>query len=227
MSPASRLHTSELHKRAMDLASKAAIANREGDLRAFQSLSRKAYKYERCAALAFVSDFATEPTRSVLFRSAASLAFDCGEMREAERLIAIGLSGEPPEEIAGELRELFEAVLEHRDLSSTRRAAAKRQQVEPTPELPPSSEKSPNMVGSKVFISHAVEELPLVEQEIVRVLADCGAKTWYCKADPLTADEFEHRLVEGLFNCDWFVLVLSRSSMNFGTSQGPSRVGPA
>lgn len=205
---------SELHKRAMELASKATLANREGDLRAFQSLSREAYEYERRAALTFFSDPASEPTRSVLLRSAASLAFDCGELREAERLIAIGLSGEPPEEIAEELRELFEAVVEsYRDLSSKREQCieSKRQvqQDEPARELPIASGKSPTLVGSKVFISHAVEDLPLVEQEIVPVLADCGAKTWYCREDPLTADEFERRLVEGLFDCDWFVLVLS------------------
>ena len=32
---------------------------------------------------------AAEPTRSVLLRSAASLAIDCGEQRDAERLIAL------------------------------------------------------------------------------------------------------------------------------------------
>ena len=34
-------------------------------------------------------------------------AIDCGEIRAAERLIAIALSGNPPEEIAEELKDLF------------------------------------------------------------------------------------------------------------------------
>jgi hypothetical protein len=57
-----------------------------------------------------------EPTRSVLLRSAASLAIDCGEFREAERLIAAALSGSPPEEIADELRDLLEQVYFNRHL---------------------------------------------------------------------------------------------------------------
>jgi hypothetical protein len=34
----------------------------------------------------------------------------CGEYREAERLIAMALSGEPPYEIADELRHLLQQV---------------------------------------------------------------------------------------------------------------------
>jgi hypothetical protein len=46
----------------------------------------------------------------VLFRSAATLALECGEFREAEHLIAMALIGEPPAEIAEERRELFAKV---------------------------------------------------------------------------------------------------------------------
>ena len=55
----------------------------------------------------------SEPTRSVLHRSAASLAFRCGEYREAERLIARALLGNPPEEIADELRRLNNKINFH------------------------------------------------------------------------------------------------------------------
>ncbi|HEX5271222.1 MAG TPA: hypothetical protein VFW33_12065, partial [Gemmataceae bacterium] len=61
------------------------------------------------AALA-ASDPSLEPTRSVLHRSAASLALECGEYREAERLIATALAGSPPETIAEELRDLLHRV---------------------------------------------------------------------------------------------------------------------
>jgi hypothetical protein len=70
-------------------------------------------------------DFDAEPSRSVLYRSAASLAMECGETREAEKLISIALIGNPPYEIAEELRNLLEQVnferhlrLEKVDLSS-------------------------------------------------------------------------------------------------------------
>jgi hypothetical protein len=58
-----------------------------------------------------------EPTRSVLYRSAASLALDCSEFAEAERLIASGLAGYPPSEIAEELRDLYERVTFYRHLA--------------------------------------------------------------------------------------------------------------
>jgi hypothetical protein len=53
---------------------------------------------------------ALEPTRSVLHRSAPTLALECGALRDAERLIAVALSGDPPAEIAEELRDLLEQV---------------------------------------------------------------------------------------------------------------------
>ena len=55
-------------------------------------------------------------TRSILFRSAASLAMDCGKLGDAERLIAGGLSGHPPEEIAEELRQLLDILYFERHL---------------------------------------------------------------------------------------------------------------
>jgi hypothetical protein len=43
----------------------------------------------------------------LLHRSAALLAIDCAELREAERLIARVLAGNPPDDIANELRDLL------------------------------------------------------------------------------------------------------------------------
>jgi hypothetical protein len=47
---------------------------------------------------------------------------ECGEAREAERLIAIALSGDSPAEIAAELRELWQVVCH--DLSTMPAVAA-------------------------------------------------------------------------------------------------------
>jgi hypothetical protein len=48
-----------------------------------------------------------ESTRAVLHRSAAVLALECSELREAERLIGRALAGNPPNDIADELRDLL------------------------------------------------------------------------------------------------------------------------
>lgn len=112
---------SRLHTTAMDFAERAFVAVRGGDLATADVLLREAYEREREAAMALISTPEIEPTRSVLLRSAASLAIDCREFREAERLISFALSGSPPEEIAEELRDLLESVyfgrhLEPKDL---------------------------------------------------------------------------------------------------------------
>ena len=106
----------ELHDQAMAFAEKASVAKLSGDLEQANTLLRQAYKNELEAAKLLEDISSPEPTRSILFRSAASLAIDCNALREAERLIAIGLSGNPPSDIAEELRDLFERVNFHRHL---------------------------------------------------------------------------------------------------------------
>jgi hypothetical protein len=49
-----------------------------------------------------------------LCRSAATLAIDCGEIHSGEHLIAIALSGNPPTEIAEELKDLFVQINIHK-----------------------------------------------------------------------------------------------------------------
>lgn len=106
------------HSSAMDFAEQAVLARRLGaDEDKVQALFRQAFEYERQAAMLLLDDLSSEPSRSIMFRSAASLAIDCRETREAERLIAIGLLGDPPHEIAEELRDLLEQVNFHRHLS--------------------------------------------------------------------------------------------------------------
>jgi hypothetical protein len=68
---------------------------------------RSAFEQESQAAALVMDGVDAEPTRSVLHRSAAALAIDCGELQAAERLIAKALSGNPPAEIAAELKDLF------------------------------------------------------------------------------------------------------------------------
>jgi hypothetical protein len=100
----------DLHHQAMQLADEADRLHRQGDEAAARQLRQQAFEKERLAAEQTAADVSLEPTRSVLHRSAASLALECGDYREAERLIAVALSGEPPDEIAEELRDLLEQV---------------------------------------------------------------------------------------------------------------------
>lgn len=98
------------HSLAMDQADLAMFAKRKGDKEGFLLFSKKAFELESQAALSLLNHFENEPTRSVLFRSAASLAVDCEEMEAAEKLICSALMGRPPLEIAEELRDLLEQV---------------------------------------------------------------------------------------------------------------------
>ena len=100
----------ELHEQAMSFSDEAFLAKRNGDLESFAKLSRQALEFETEAANLLKDDFDAEPSRSVLYRSAASMAIDCQEFRKAEKLIAMALVGNPPNEIAEELRDLLRKI---------------------------------------------------------------------------------------------------------------------
>jgi hypothetical protein len=100
----------ELHASAMNTADEGFIAKRKGLGEEAKKLFEAAFKSEQEAALWAVRGLLEEPSRSVLLRSAASLAMQCDKYDEAEKLICIGLSGYPPYEIAEEFRDLLERV---------------------------------------------------------------------------------------------------------------------
>lgn len=87
-----------LHREAMDLA--------ETDAKDLPA----AFARERQAAELLLDRTDLEPTRSVVLRSAATLALECGDAAESRRLIERGLSGNPPPEIAAELRALLKTA---------------------------------------------------------------------------------------------------------------------
>jgi hypothetical protein len=96
-----------LHREAMALVDQAVLARQRGDTAALQEFAKAAFMQERLAADLVADQWSLEPTRSVLHRSAAVLALECGELREAERLIGRALAGNPPIDIANELRDLL------------------------------------------------------------------------------------------------------------------------
>ena len=97
----------DLHRQAMDLAEQADLKRLRGDTAQVQELLRQALELEAEAAGMVANDVTAEPTRSVLHRSAATLAVECGELSLAEKLIARALAGAPPSDIAAELKDLF------------------------------------------------------------------------------------------------------------------------
>src|SRR5262249_24813746 len=85
----------DLHHEAMRLADQADHLRRTGVADGARAHLRRALEHERRAAELAAADLSLEPTRSVLHRRAASLALECGDYREAERLIAVALAGSP------------------------------------------------------------------------------------------------------------------------------------
>ena len=99
-----------LHRQAMEQTDLALNARRQGHEAEALAYFREAYRLESQAAAVLANDLEAEPTRSVLLRSAASLALDCNLIPDAEKLICTALVGNPPDQIAGELRDLLEQV---------------------------------------------------------------------------------------------------------------------
>jgi len=106
----------ESHNKAMELAALADLQKAQGNKDNAKSLYEESYSFEYEAAMNAYNSNVGEPSVSVLLRSAASLAMSCNKLREAEKLIALALSGEPPMEIAEELRNLLENVNFYRHL---------------------------------------------------------------------------------------------------------------
>lgn len=102
-----------LHEDAMRIAHEAFLLKRNDPDSAIQ-LFEQAFELERRAAE--IAKDQTEPTRSVLFRSAATLALHGNQYREAERSVAAALIGNPPSEIVEELRDLLEEIYFRRHL---------------------------------------------------------------------------------------------------------------
>ncbi len=97
-----------LHTQAMDLAENAFLAQRKGDNTTFVHLSKEAFLLEKAAAMLLQSNLDAEPSRSILFKSAAFLAFDAQEYQACRDMITYTLLGKPDDIIKTEMNQLFE-----------------------------------------------------------------------------------------------------------------------
>jgi len=103
-------NVSKLHNQAMKLSQRAMVARHNGDGARAKALSHEAFEYESQAASLIPDEKASEPTRSILYCSAASLAHECQEWESAKGLIKKGLSGYPTERILKALTNLSHQV---------------------------------------------------------------------------------------------------------------------
>lgn len=100
----------DLHREAMKYNDLALIAKQNNLLTKVKENYLKAFEFEKQAFILFNSQSSEEPTKSVLLRSAANLAFLSEQLREAEKLISLGLAGDLPNDIAEEFRDLLQQV---------------------------------------------------------------------------------------------------------------------
>jgi hypothetical protein len=100
----------QLHDQAMDIAEKAFLARQKGDNIAFVKLSKESFLLERAAAMLLKDRLEVEPSRSILFKSAAFLAFDAQEYQACRDMITYTLLGKPDAVIKTEMKALFQEV---------------------------------------------------------------------------------------------------------------------
>lgn len=100
----------QLHDQAMNFVEEAYLAKRAKDMTQAKKFWQKAFELEKEAAMQLANDYDIEPTRSVLFKGAASLALNVENYREVERMVGLGLAGNPPVPIYQELHELLDTA---------------------------------------------------------------------------------------------------------------------
>ena len=107
----------DLHRQAMQQADLGHAARREGKTEVARQHFGEAYHLERISAEQLLTRTDAEPSRSILLRSAATLAIAADRFTEAEQAVCMALAGQPPNDIAQELRDLFEHINFRRHLS--------------------------------------------------------------------------------------------------------------
>jgi hypothetical protein len=96
-----------LHNQAMEIAEEAYFVQRKGEKEVADRHFKAAFELEKQAAILMIDDYEIEPTRSILFKGAAQLAFNFNDFRAMEKMIGFALSGNPDEKTAFELRQLL------------------------------------------------------------------------------------------------------------------------
>jgi len=83
----------------------------EQDTQRTLNLLREALRLEMAAADSLATEYDLEPTRSLLFRGASSIALRVQDVPTAKRYAEAGLAGKAPGELRNELSGLYEQIL--------------------------------------------------------------------------------------------------------------------
>lgn len=95
-----------LHEIAMEFMDEAQSAQQTGDFKTARLFFQKALTLEKVVALGTPKSPTYQLTRSIFFRSAATLAIDCGCYDEAIQLVDVALSVDPHPAFIDELQAL-------------------------------------------------------------------------------------------------------------------------
>jgi hypothetical protein len=95
-----------IHEKAMALSQEATMARIWNDETKAQTLYKESFGLEREAAYIYAERFDKEPIRSILYRSAASLAIECLMYQEADLLIQQGQSNDTPPDVMDDFQDL-------------------------------------------------------------------------------------------------------------------------
>ena len=63
-----------------------------------------------------------------------------------------------------------------------------------------------------VFISHTQRDQSFIDQVLLPAFQSQGITFWYSKEDIKTSEEWERRIVDGLEDCAWFLVVLTEKA---------------
>lgn len=107
----------QAHDEAMEIADTAFTQKRLGNDAGAVALFVKACDLESFAAQQVPNDPESEPTRSILFLSAGSLAFNGQQMDRAKQLFEMGLNGHPLSETKLELENMLAQTQEYQEQS--------------------------------------------------------------------------------------------------------------
>lgn len=102
------LQAGALHDLAMDCCDVATLARLSNDMDKSRAYLYQAYLLEMKAARLV----AVEPSRSILYRSAASLALEIGAHEAARNLAVEGLKGDPTPQLQSELKEVLNKTVD-------------------------------------------------------------------------------------------------------------------
>lgn len=103
----------KLHRKAMRISQEAFVEDIKGSKEKAKEMNLEAFELEKKVALSLKDQAENQPTRAILFRSAAYLALKIENFEEAQELALEGLNHNPPENEKQEFLKILNIVFEN------------------------------------------------------------------------------------------------------------------